>query len=164
MSVAGLDPLQSAVLVVMIIGIAGALIPGLPGPLLVWLAALVYNLLRGFTLTSSIVAAVMTLLTIAGSTTELWLSGAGARRGGASGCAVFLALIAGLVGLVFFSVVGAILLPVLTVLVVELLRVRDPRRALRAGGGYFVGWLISTGVELTAVLLMIGLWVWSVRT
>jgi uncharacterized protein YqgC (DUF456 family) len=157
MSVTGLDLLQTVVLFVMVLGIAGALLPSIPGAAIVWLAALVYDLIRGFTLRS------MTVLTLVASTSDLWLSGAGARRGGASGCAVALAVVAGIIGLIFFNIVGAILLPVITVLVVELVRLRDVGRALQAGGGYLVGWLLSTGVELLAVLVMIALWLWQIN-
>jgi uncharacterized protein len=162
MNLNALDPFQAIILLVMVLGIAGALLPVVPGAVIVWLAALVYDLVRGFNLRSSAVLAAMTVLAIAASTSDLWLSGAGARRGGASGCAVVLAVIAGIVGLIFFSVIGAVLLPVATVLVVEMVRLRDPAQALKAGGGYLVGWLLSTGVELLAVLIMIALWLWQI--
>ena len=163
MTVTGLDLLQTVVLFVMVLGIAGALLPSIPGAVIVWLAALVYDLIRSFTLRSGAVLAIMTVLTLVASTSDLWLSGAGARRGGASGCAVALAVVAGIVGLIFFNIIGAILLPVITVLVVELVRLRDVGRALQAGSGYLVGWLLSTGVELLAVLIMIALWLWQIN-
>ncbi len=163
MMVSGLDLLQTVVLFVMVLGIAGALLPAMPGALIVWLAALVYDLIRGFTPRSATVLGAMTVLMLLASTSDLWLSGAGARRGGASGCAVALAVLAGIVGLIFFNIVGAILLPVATVLVVELLRLRNLGQALRAGGGYLVGWLLSTGVELLGVLIMIALWLWQIN-
>jgi uncharacterized protein len=163
MSVTGLDLLQTVVLVVMVIGIAGALLPAVPGAVIVWLAVLVYDLIRGFTPTNIAVLVIMTVLTLLASTSDIWLSGASARRGGASGCAVALAVVAGIVGLIFLNIIGAILLPVITVLVVELVRMRDVRRALQAGGSYFVGWLLSSGVELLAVLIMIALWLWQIN-
>ena len=161
MGVNGLDLLQTVVLFVMVLGIVGALLPAIPGAALAWLAVLVYDLIRGFTPRSAAMLAIMTVLALLASTSDLWLSGAGARRGGASGCAVALALVAGIIGLIF-NIIGAILLPVMTVLVVELVRLRDVGRALQAGGGYLVGWLLSTGVELLAVLIMIGLWLWQI--
>ena len=163
MNLPGLDLLQTVVLIVMVIAIIGALLPSIPGALIVWVAVLVYDLIRGFTPANIAVLAIMTILMLVASTSDIWLSGASARRGGASGCAVGLAVVAGIVGLIFFNIVGAILLPVITVLVVELVRLRDVRRALQAGGSYFVGWLLSSGVELLAVLLMIALWLWQIN-
>lgn len=162
MEFAGLDTLQTLTLLVMALGVVGILLPLIPGPLIIWLAALAYDLVRGITWRSGVILGVLTLLMLAGSTTEFWLSSAGARRSGASGCAVVAAAAAGLVGFVFFNILGAILLPTLTVLIVELVRLRDLRHATRAGGGYLVGWLLSTGVELIVALLMIALWLWQV--
>lgn len=162
MEFAGLDPLQTITLLVMGLGVIGVLLPLIPGPLVIWLAALAYDLIRGITWRSGIILGVLTVLMLVGSTTELWMSSAGARRGGASGCAVMAAMVAGLVGFVFFNVLGAVLLPALAVLAVELVRLRDLRHATRAGRGYLVGWLLSTGVELGMALLMIALWLWQV--
>ena len=162
MEIAGLDTTQSITLLIMSLGLVGVLIPLIPGPLLIWLTALAYDLIRGITWRSGSVLVVLTVLMIAGSTTELWMSSAGARRSGASGCALAAAAIAGLVGFILFNVVGAILLPTLTVLAVELVRLRDLRRATRAGRGYLIGWLLSSGVELIAALLMIAAWLWQV--
>jgi len=162
MELAGLDTLQTLTLLVMALGVVGILLPLIPGPLIIWIAALGYDLIRGITWRSGVILGGLTLLMLAGSTTDLWLSSAGARRSGASGCAVAAAAVAGLVGFVFFNVLGAILLPTLTVLLVELVRLRDLRHATRAGGGYLVGWLLSTGVELVVALLMIALWLWQV--
>lgn len=162
MTIADLDALQIITLLLMALGLIGVLLPLIPGPLLIWLAALAYDLIRGLAWRSGIVLAVLTLLMLAGSTTELWLSSAGARRSGASGCALTLAAVAGLVGLIVFNILGAILLPAATVLVVELIRLRDLRHATRAGRGYLVGWLLSSGVELVVALVMIALWLWQI--
>ncbi|RME44798.1 MAG: DUF456 domain-containing protein [Chloroflexi bacterium] len=162
MQFAGLDTLQTLTLLVMALGIVGVLVPLIPGPLIIWAVALVYDLIRGITWRSGIVLAILTVLMVAGSTTDLWLSSASARRSGASGCAIAAAAVAGLVGFVVFNVLGAVLLPALTVLVVELIRLRDLRHATRAGRGYLAGWLISTGAELLVALVMIALWLWQV--
>lgn len=162
MGIAGLDTLQTITALVMGLGLIGVLLPLVPGPLLIWLTVLAYDLIRGFSWRGGGVFAALTVLMLAGSTTELWLSSAGARRGGASGCALAAAAVAGVVGFVFFSVLGAILLPALTVLIVELLRLRDLRHAARAGRGYLAGWLLSAGAELMAALFMIALWFWQV--
>jgi uncharacterized protein YqgC (DUF456 family) len=160
--IAGLDTLQSLTLVAMTLGLVGVLIPLVPGPLLIWLAAVGYFLVRGLTWQSGVVLAVLTALMIAGSTTGLWLSSASARRSGASGCAVAAAAMAGLIGFVLFNVVGAILLPTATVLAIEFMRLRDIGQAGRVGRSYLVGWLLSSGTELLLALLMVVLWTWHV--
>jgi uncharacterized protein YqgC (DUF456 family) len=162
MGVAGLDLLQTITLLVMALGAVMVLLPLIPGLVLIWLAALAYDLIRGFTWRSGIVLLVLTVLMIVGSTTEFWLSSAGARRGGASGWAVLAAVVASVVGLVFLNALAAVLLPALAVLAVEYVRVRDVRHAARAGRDYLIGWFFSTGIELMVALLMIALWLWQV--
>lgn len=125
MGIAGPDTLQTLTLLVMALGLVGVLLPLIPGPLLIWLAVLAYDFIRGITWRSGIVLAVLTALMLVGSTTEFWLSSASARRSGASGCAVIAGAAAGLVGFVFLNLLGVILLPTLTVLIVELVRLRD---------------------------------------
>jgi uncharacterized protein YqgC (DUF456 family) len=160
--IAGLDTLQSVTLLAMTLGLVGVLIPLVPGPLLIWLAAVGYFLIRDLTWQSGVVLAVLTALMIAGSSTGLWLSSAGARRSGASGCAIAAAAVAGLIGFLLFNVVGAILLPTATVLAIEFMRLRDIGQAGRVGRSYLIGWLLSSGAELLLAFLMVVLWTWHV--
>jgi uncharacterized protein YqgC (DUF456 family) len=53
--------------------------------------------------------------------------------------------------------VGAILF----VLAAELIRLKDWRQALKAGGGWMVGWLLSTVVSAGLALTMIAIFVWQ---
>jgi uncharacterized protein YqgC (DUF456 family) len=162
LEIAGLDTLQSLTLLAMALGLVGVLIPLIPGPFLIWLAAVGYFVLRGLTWQGGIVLAVLTALMLAGSTTGLWLSSAGARRSGASGCAIAAAALAGLIGFLLFNVIGAILLPTATVLAIEFMRLHDIGQATRVGRSYLVGWLLSAGVELLLALLMVVVWTWHV--
>jgi uncharacterized protein YqgC (DUF456 family) len=163
MQFTGLDTLQSVILVVMALGVVAGLLPLIPGPLVTWLAALAYDLLTGLTPIKGGLLAAMTIFMLAGSTSDIWLGSVGAKRGGASGCSAWLAALAGVVGLIAFNLIGAILLPIATVLVFELIRGRDVGGALRAGGGYFVGWALSVFVELVAALAIMALWLWQVN-
>ena len=86
----------------------------------------------------------------------------GARLGGASGWSIVGGMLGGLVGLLVFTLPGAVLGALLGVLAVEVLRVKDWRKALKASGGWAVGWIIATGLQVVIGLAMAGVFVWQV--
>jgi uncharacterized protein YqgC (DUF456 family) len=67
-----------------------------------------------------------------------------------------------LVGLVFFSLPGGLVGAVLGVLLVELIRSDDGIRALKAGGGWLLGWLLSVVIQLSLGVAMVALFWWQV--
>jgi uncharacterized protein len=150
------------VFVLMAVGIMGTVLPVLPGTILILLGALVYAVAEGFQSVGWPTLVVMGLLTALATSADVWASSIGARVGGASGWSVLLGLAGGLVGLVFFSLPGAVIGALLGVLLTEMMRVRDWRKALRAGGGWLLGWLLSTVVQLGAGLVMVVIFVWQV--
>jgi uncharacterized protein YqgC (DUF456 family) len=72
-------------------------------------------------------------------------------------------LVLGLIGLVFASLPGAIVGSVVGVIAVELWRVGDWQKVLKSGGGWLIGWLLSTVVQLSIALIMIAIFLWQVR-
>jgi uncharacterized protein YqgC (DUF456 family) len=149
-------------LVVMLIGLIGIVLPVIPGTILIFLAALAYSLLDGFRAVGWPTLVGLGLLTVVATTADLWAGSLGAKVGGASGWSVFLGLIGGLVGLVLFSLPGAIVGSILAVLVIEVIRVRSWKLAFKAGGGWLVGWVLSTVVQLGIGLTMVTVFVWQV--
>jgi len=157
------DPWLIVALVLMFIGLLGVILPLVPGIVLVYLAVLLYAVIEGFAKIGPITLAVLTVLAVVGVTADLWVSSLGAKVGGASVWALLGGLVLGLVGLIFFSLPGAILGSVLGVIMVELGRVGDWRKVLKAGGGWLIGWLLSTVVQLSIALIMIAIFLWQVR-
>jgi uncharacterized protein YqgC (DUF456 family) len=157
------DPWLIVALVLMFIGLLGVILPLVPGIVLVYLAALLYAVIEGFAKIGPITLAVLTVLALVGVTADLWVSSLGAKVGGASVWALLGGLILGLVGLIFFSLPGAILGSVLGVIMVEMGRVGDWRKVLKSGGGWLIGWLLSTVVQLSLALIMIAIFLWQVR-
>ena len=149
------------VFVLMAVGIIGTVVPMIPGTILIFIGALIYAFADGFQIVGWPTLVVMGLLTAVATTADIWASSVGARIGGASGWSVLLGLVGGLAGLVFFSLPGAVVGAVLGVLLTEILRVRDWRKALRAGGGWLVGWLLSAVVQLGAALVMVVIFIWQ---
>ena len=144
--------------VVMLLGLAGVVLPALPGLTLIWLAALGYGLLAGWGASGPWLFGLITLLGLAGLGSELWVTSAGARVAGASGWSVLAGIVLGLIGLLFFSPIGAVIGLTLGILGGEYLRLKDWRKALSAAGGTLAGCGVSYGVKLLLGIVMIGAW------
>lgn len=151
---------ELAVGLVMIVGLAGTLLPILPGPLVMWLAAVAYGLAEGFGLVGFLALALITLLLLWGA----WLSvRIPQRRAAGSGLSIraqVLAAVFAVVGFFVIPVVGAAVGFVGGVFLIRYTRERDvagawesTRSALgslwRAAAAQF-----GTGVAAAAVWLV----------
>ena len=161
------EPIRTIALVltllVMSIGLIGIVLPIIPGTILIFLAALVYALLEGFQTIGWPTLVVLGLLAIVATTADIWASSVGAKMGGASVWSVLLGLLGGLVGLVLFSLPGAIIGAIAGVLGTEIVRVGDWRQALKAGSGWMLGWILATVLQLVIGLAMMAIFVWQIR-
>jgi hypothetical protein len=101
-------------------------------------------------------------MTVVATTADIWASSFGAKVGGASGWSVVVGLVAGLVGFIVFSLPGAIIAAILGVLLTEILRLGDWRQALKAGGGWALGWALATVAQLGLGLAMVAIFIWQV--
>ncbi|MEW6566656.1 MAG: DUF456 domain-containing protein [Chloroflexota bacterium] len=144
---------------VMLVGLAGVVVPVLPGLALIWAAALGYGLLVGWGSSGLWLFGIISLLALAGLGAELWVTGAGARSAGASLWGILAGLGLGLAGLVFFSLPGAIVGLIAGTIGVEYLRQKDWRKAMNAALGTAVGCGASFGVKLLLGTGMIAAWV-----
>jgi uncharacterized protein YqgC (DUF456 family) len=160
----GNDMLLGLTFVVMLIGLVGIVLPVLPGSILIFAAALFYAVVDGFQTVGWVTLLVLGLLAAAATTADLWATSMGAKAGGASGWSILAGMLGGLVGLLFFSLAGSILGALLGMFLVEVLRVKDLRKALKSGGGWLMGWLLSVIFELGIGLVMIAIFVWRVTS
>ena len=146
--------------IVMLIGVAGILLPLLPDLWLIWLAALSYGLLSGFDGWLGItVMLILTILAGIGMVADWLLSNAGAAGGGAAWSSILVSIGLGLIGLFFFPPLGPLIGAMLGLLGMEYFRHgRDLRRAGRAVGGYATGCGLSVIARLTIAGAMIALW------
>ena len=160
------EPTNTIVLVitflVVLVGLIGTVLPVIPGTILIFAGALLYALVEGFQVVGWPTLVVLGVLAAVATTADLWASSVGAKIGGASGWSVVIGLLAGLVGFVVLNLAGAIIGAILGVLLTEVVRVGDWRQALKAGGGWVVGWILSTVVQLGIGLIMVAILVWQV--
>ncbi|MDQ4106900.1 MAG: DUF456 domain-containing protein [Actinomycetota bacterium] len=154
-------------LAAMLVGLEGAVVPGLPGVPLIFLSALVYAYLTGFEVVSGWIVALLGLFAALALVADYVATTYGARRFGASWAGTIGGAVGGIVGTLagalFFGIgafFGLILGTIGGVFLGEYLKRRergpgsdagqrpssdrgDWRRASRAAGGVFVGYIAS---------------------
>ena len=127
-------------------GLAGCILPALPGPPLSYIALLLLQTTRfgDFSVKFLIITAVVTIVvTVVDYLMPLW----GAKKWGGSRAGIIGSAIGLVIGL-FFLPVGIIVGPFAGAVVGELIAGRDSNAALHSGFGAFVGFLLGTGMKL----------------
>jgi uncharacterized protein YqgC (DUF456 family) len=144
--------------VLVVVGIAGTLLPALPGTILVFAGLFVAAWADGFTRVGWPTLALLGLLTVLSYLVDLAAAAAGVRKFGASKRAAVGAALGTLLGL-FFGLPGLIIGPFAGALVGEIWARRGFEGATRAGLGAWLGFLLGAVVKLAIVFAMVGLFV-----
>jgi uncharacterized protein YqgC (DUF456 family) len=151
-------------LIIMLVGLFGLIVPIFPGITVIWLAALGYGVIAGFSTLGWVLFAVITVLLIVGVTIDNVLMGAKARKEGAAWSSLALGWLAGILGTILLPPLGGIIAAPLVVLLLEYLRQHDFNKALASLRGLAIGWGASFVVRFFIGLAMIGIWlVWAVN-
>ena len=146
-----------AVLLVLV-GLAGTILPALPGTPLVFAGLLLAAWADGFQKVGWFPLAVIGGLTLLSLVVDFAATSLGAKRVGASWLAITGAAIGTIVGL-FFGLPGLILGPFVGAVLGEYLARRDRDQALKACVGTRVGILLGTAGKLALIFMMIGVFV-----
>jgi uncharacterized protein YqgC (DUF456 family) len=155
-----MEPLGTAVIgLVMLVGLAGTVVPLLPGLPLIWGAGLIYGLLTGFDAVGWTAMAVLTLLLVLGVAAKYILSGRKAAAGGAPAYTMLAGALFGIIGFFVVPVIGLVLGAAAGILAAERLRTGDWGVAGRSTRDVLVAYGIGTAIEFAAGVLMIGAWV-----
>jgi uncharacterized protein len=148
-------------LVVMCIGLAGSVLPGIPSTPLVLIAAIGHRLYFGDAGPSILVLVLLGLLMLFSLAVDYLASMVGAKKLGATWRGVLGAVVGALVG-IFFSLPGIILGPFIGALTFEMVGGREFKEAARAGVGALLGLLVGAIGKLACCVAMIALFAMSV--
>jgi uncharacterized protein YqgC (DUF456 family) len=141
--------------VLVVVGLAGVVLPALPGVPLLFAGLVVAAWAEGFAHVGGGTIAVLAVLALLAYAADLAAGALGAKRFGASRSAVIGAALGTLAGL-FFGLPGVVLGPFVGAVVGELLARRDLAQAGRAGFGAGVGLLLGIAAKLALAFAMIG--------
>jgi uncharacterized protein YqgC (DUF456 family) len=139
-----------------VIGLAGVVLPGLPGTILVFGGLVVAAWADGFSRVGPVTLVVLGVLAAASYGIDFIAAALGAKRLGASPRAMAGAALGTLLGL-FFGLPGLIIGPFVGAVAGELTMHRDLARAGRAGLAAWIGFAIGMAVKVALVFVMIGI-------
>jgi len=139
-------------LILIIVGIIGCVVPGLPGPFSAWLGLVVTMLAKSVPDDWNLIGITL-LATMIISVLDYFIPAIGTKKFGGSNYGVYGAIIGLIVG-VFAPIPGGILIgPFIGAFIGEYLKNKDITRSLKAAFGAFIGFLASTGMQLILSLI-----------
>ena len=152
-------------IVLMVVGIAGTVLPALPGLPLVFAGMLLAAWAGGFEEVGGWTMAVLALLTLLSLGIDFMATALGAKRVGASKPALVGAVLGTFAGLMF-GFVGVFIGPFVGALLGELVWLRgvggrELGHATKVGLGTWLGVVVGTVLKLGVAFLMVGLFVFA---
>lgn len=173
------------------LGIVGALVPVLPGPLLIWLGALIWAWADGFVRIGWPTLLVLAVLTVIAWGADLGLTFLGSKKSGAGWRSIGVSMLGGLLGAILLSSVpvvgtfiGAAIGSISALWLMEYRRAQvtpgdgsgpitatapsspsnvqeNKAKATRAVKGYVGGFLMAMAVEFIISLMMLSIFAWQ---
>lgn len=146
----------------MLIGLVGIIIPILPGVFLIWFGVLIYAWRDGFEALSLGTFMFISVIVVFAGLSDLWLPAFGAHKSGASKRTIVTGLLGAIIGSFVLPLVGTIVGYVFGVLLGEYHKRRDWQAAWQASKGSLAGWGIATIIQLVVGVLVIIIFIWAV--
>ena len=144
----------AAAMLLIVLGVLGTFIPGLPGPIAVFAGMLLAAWIDHFSRVGWVALGVLGTLTVAALAIDTVASILGARRVGASRAALIGALLGTIVGL-FFGFVGILIAPFLGAVIGQLSSRPHVPSAVRVGVGTWIGLVVGAFAKIVIVLAML---------
>jgi uncharacterized protein YqgC (DUF456 family) len=146
------------VIALFLIGLAGTILPTLPGNILIFGGALVYGIFTEFEEVNLWVLAALAAISIGAQALDYLAEAYGAKRFGATKYGIWGAIIGGIVGFMVLNIGGLIVGIFLGAVIPELIVAgRDLKGALKIGWGSLLGFLGGTLMKFVLGLISIGI-------
>lgn len=141
-------------IILFLTGVAGIILPALPGIPLIWVGMLLYGLMTGFQTLSAKFLIIQGLLAVASLVLDYVTAALGSRYFGGSKASTWGAAIGLLAGFSFFPL-GLFLGPFLGAFIAELIYTQEPVQSLRSGAGALLGFWGGLPLKLILAAAMI---------
>ncbi|MEM7410782.1 MAG: DUF456 domain-containing protein [Myxococcota bacterium] len=148
------------VVLLVAVGIAGAVLPGLPGAVLVFGGLALGAWIDGFAYVGQGTLAVLAVLAVLTYSVDFAASALGAQRAGAHRNALIGAAVGALVGL-FFGLPGILLGPFIGAVIGEYTARGDLERAGKVGFATWLGMAVGSAAKLALTLSMVALFLFQ---
>jgi uncharacterized protein YqgC (DUF456 family) len=140
-----------------LVGLAGIVLPALPGTVLILGGILLGAWIDDFTRVGWIAVAAITVLALLAWAMDYVAAMLGAKRAGASRQAVIGAAIGTVAG-IFLGLVGVLFMPLVGAAIGEYLARRNQRQALRVGIATWLGLMAGMLAKFVLAFMMIGIY------
>ena len=144
--------------VLVVAGLAGVVLPAIPGAPLIFAGLVLAAWAEDFTYVGLWTLAAVGLLALISYAVDFWATMFGAKRFGASKRAVIGALVGMLIG-IFLGFVGVLFGPFIGAVIGELSVRGNLQQATRAGIGATIGVVLGAALKLALAFAMIGIFV-----
>lgn len=149
----------AATALLMLLGLAGSVLPVLPGPPLIVLGAFIYAWHRDFTVITWTHLAILMALAACSQVLDYTATALGAKKFGASRWGMLGACAGGVLGLAGAGIIGVIIGSFAGAVLLELIQGRHVRQSMKIGLGTLLGFLGGTIGKLLIALIMIGIFI-----
>lgn len=150
-------------LVFMLLGLIGLIVPVFPGNVVIWGAALIYGLVAGFDARAWWFFIPVSLITLAAVSVDNLMMGAKAKQAGAAWSSIGITIVAAFVtSLVLTPLAGLVAAP-LTLFLAEYFRNhQDSHLAWKITSGLMIGWGWAFVIRFALGMMAIALYLWWV--
>ena len=147
-----------ATVLLIVVGVAGTVLPALPGTILVLAGIILGAWLDDFTRVKWWIVAIISVLAVVAWAADYFATILGAKKVGASKWALIGAALGTIVG-IFMGLIGVLFMPFVGAVIGELIAQKNAKQAAKVGLATWLGLLIGTVVKLVLVFMMIGIFV-----
>jgi uncharacterized protein YqgC (DUF456 family) len=148
--------------VLMATGLAGTVLPMLPGSPLIFLGAFIYAWYTGFEPVTWTTLVWLLVLTLVNQTLDFFSSLFGVKKLGGSKWGMTGALVGGILGIFFGGVLGLFLGSFLGAFLLEMIHSRNMGISLKSGVGTVIGLFFGTLGKLVIAMIMIGIFIMKI--
>ena len=148
--------------IIIFLGLAGTLLPFLPGPQLSLLGLIIYGWFTGFEYVSVLWIVIFAILTLLTMLFDIFGPALGAKKQQASRQGVWGSVLGGLFGIFVLGPIGVLAGPFIGGFIWEFYASQNHGQALRAAWGAFVAMLIGTMFKFAVSLGMTGYFILAI--
>lgn len=141
-----------------VLGLAGTVLPMLPGTLLVWGGIVLGAWIDDFARVGTTTVVVVSVLAVLAWGLDYVAGLLGAQKAGASKQALVGAAVGTVVGL-FMGLVGVLFMPLVGAAIGEYMAQRDQRRAVKVGVATWIGIMAGLIAKVVLAFIMVGIFV-----
>jgi uncharacterized protein len=141
-------------------GLAGMVLPVLPGPSLIFIGLVLAAWAEGFARVGWMTISILAILAVLATAVDFLAGAFGAKRFGASNRAMIGAAIGAVIG-IFFGIPGIVIGPFAGAVMGELSVEQDLNAAGRAGFGAWLGLILGMAARVALGFSMIGVFVFA---